>query len=146
MQRCPRTRVTNPQQEELHMNVVVGIFDNDRDMDNAIRQLADQGFEDTVFDQQIIDQEGASGLPPVLPTSGVPPTLITTATSVPRKDQAFKDHLKNEFNLPAKVIDSYAATFLHEAKFVIVRVAKSRAQEVIDIMRASKASRVDEHS
>jgi len=127
------------------MNVVVGIFDDERYMDNAIRQLAEHGFEDTVFDQQIIDQEGVGGLPPVLPTSGVPPTLITTAKSIPRKEQAFKAHLKDEFNLPAKVIDSYVASFLHEAKFVIVKTEKSRAQEVIDILQASKASRVDEH-
>ena len=38
-----RTRVTNPQREELHMNVVVGIFDDERYMDNAIRQLAEHG-------------------------------------------------------------------------------------------------------
>ena len=35
------------------ITTIVGIFDNGRDMDQAVERLAAAGFEDTVYDQAI---------------------------------------------------------------------------------------------
>ncbi len=39
------------------MTIVVGIFDNPKDLDETILKLAGQGFEDTVLDESIVAQE-----------------------------------------------------------------------------------------
>jgi len=132
------------------MNVVVGIFDQERDLENAIRRLAEHGFDETVFDQSIIAQETGVNVLPTGTFAGSIAGQVGTFGVQTGHDQAantklFKDHLKDDFHLPAEVVESYATSFMHDAKFVIVRVKKEQAQEVVDILRASKASKVNQH-
>jgi hypothetical protein len=42
------------------MTTIVAIFDNARDVDQAVTRLARAGFEDTVFDEGIIAGEAHS--------------------------------------------------------------------------------------
>lgn len=132
------------------MNVVVGIFDDESDLDNAIRRLAERGFEDTVYDQSIVDQEIDDGVPMLVPATSSTPGEIGTFGGHMGHDRAanarlFKAHLEDEFHLSSKLAESYATTFFHDGKFVIVKVKNDRATEVMDILRACNASQVNQH-
>lgn len=132
------------------MNVVVGIFDEEHDLEIAVRHLAEHGFEDTVFEQSIIAQETGVNVMPTgtfsgsimgqSGTFGVQLNHDRTANT-----QLFKGHLKDDFGLSAEIVESYATSFQHDAKFVVVRVQSDRAEEVMDILQDCKASRVNQH-
>ena len=136
------------------MSVVVGIFDDESDLDNAIRRLAERGFEDTVFDLSIVDQEIDDGVPMVVPATSSTPGEVGTFGGHMGHDRAanariFKAHLEDEFDLPAKVAESYATyatSFFHDGKFVIVKAGdKRRASEAEEILRSCNASQVNRH-
>ena len=113
------------------MTIVVGIFDNPKDLDETIVKLGDQGFEDTVFDESIVAQE--KGL---------------TKLDAEHKDAlltAFKKHLLKDYHVPAEVINGYATSFFHEGKFVVVKTDAKGAPEAMEIMRRGGASRVNRH-
>ena len=42
------------------MTTIVGIFDNARDLDQAVERLAEAGIEDTVFDETIVAGEAGN--------------------------------------------------------------------------------------
>ena len=105
------------------MTTIVGIFDNVRDLDQAVRRLARAGFEDTVYDEAIIAGETREiGLVLRLatlrqrfgqhaePNLSRKPDLHTIV-------RAFRAHLA-EYRLPKEVIKAYATTFVHNGEFI----------------------------
>ncbi len=123
------------------MTTIVGIFDNARDLDEAVEGLAESRIEDTVFDEAIVAEEagnvGALGmgvLTPHLPPKPDRHTII----------QAFKAHLA-DYRLPDEVIEGYATTFYHKGKFVLVKTDPQRAEQAIQILRECRASQVNRH-
>lgn len=112
------------------MTIVVGIFDSPQALDQAIVQLAEHGFDDTVYDQSIVAQEMGVSRP--------------TAEDRHAIVEAFKDHLK-EYHVPPEVIAGYATSFFHDGKIVIVKTDGKRASKAEAIMRECRASRVNRH-
>jgi hypothetical protein len=113
------------------MTIVVGIFDNPRDLDEAIVKLADQGFEDTVFDESIVAQEvGVARL-----GAQHKHTLVA----------AFKKHLLKDYRVPDEALDSYAVAFIHEGKIVVVETDARRAPEAMEIMERGGATQMNRH-
>ena len=112
------------------MTIVVGIFDNPQDLDEAVVRLADKGFEDTVYDQYIVAQEVGVQRPTAQDRHGIVET--------------FKKHLR-DYRVSPEVIASYATSFFHEGKIVVVKTDGKRAPEAEDILRRCRASRVNRH-
>jgi hypothetical protein len=135
---CRRVRL----ERMANMTTIVGIFDNARDLDEAVERLAEAGIEDTVFDEAIVAEE-AGNVGPALAMGIVKPDS-------PRKPdrhtivQAFRAHLA-DYRLPDEVIEGYATTFFHKGKFVLVRTDPQRAEQVIQILRGCHASQVNRH-
>ena len=66
------------------MTTIVGIFDNERDLDKAVGELARAGFEDTVYDEAIVGEPGhfssvafSPGYNPAVAWGSAEPTLPT---------------------------------------------------------------------
>jgi hypothetical protein len=130
------------------MTTIVGIFDNARDLDQAVERLAEAGIEDTVFDETIVAGE-AGNVGPVFGPGSSTPGIIGKPELPSKPDRhaiirAFKAHLA-DYHLPEDVIDGYATTFYHKGKFVLVRTDPQRAEQVIQILRGCRASRVNRH-
>ncbi|MDQ2695613.1 MAG: hypothetical protein M3Z21_09615 [Pseudomonadota bacterium] len=133
------------------MTTIVGIFDNARDLDQAIERLADAGFADTVYDEDIVAREAGNVGPIIAPGSGSMHGMgIAEPEDVPSRPdrhavvRAFKAHLA-DYRLPDELIQSYATTFYHEGKFVLVRTDRGRSAEVMDILRQCRATQVNRH-
>lgn len=63
-------------------SVIVGIFDNDQDLDQADERLAAEGFEGTVYDEAIVAEEPSS----VDPVGPVPVGSVLAPGAVPTED------------------------------------------------------------
>jgi hypothetical protein len=132
------------------MTTIVAIFDNARDVDQAVTRLGRAGFEDTVFDEGIIAGEAHSLGLVFAPGSAPPVVWGTPATASRRKPdhqtivQAFKSHLA-DYRLPDEVIESYAMTFSHSGEFLLVRTENKRAEAAIEILRNCGATRTGRH-
>ena len=132
------------------MTTVVAIFDNARDVDQAVTRLARVGFEDTVFDEGIIAAE-AHSLGMVFAPGSAPPVVWGTPETPTRRKpdhqtvvRAFKSHLA-DYRLPHEVIEAYAMTFSHSGEFLLVRTQNKRAEEAIEILRNCGATRAARH-
>ena len=127
--------------------IIIGIFDNAWDMDQAVERLAAAGFDDTVYDEAIVKEEPGS-LDPAVPT--LAPRLGSDEPNlIPRRDKqtivrAFKAHLA-DYHLPNDVIEAYATTFYHGGKFVLVKTDAQRAEQAMMILRECGATRVTRH-
>ena len=97
------------------MTTIVGIFDNERDLDKSLGRLAHAGFEYTVYDEAIVAGEPGN-FGPVVFSSGYGPAVswgsaeLSTKSGRHRVVRAFKAHLA-DCDLPNKVIQAYATTF-----------------------------------
>jgi hypothetical protein len=132
------------------MTTIVAIFDNARDVDQAVTRLARSGFEDTVFDEGIIAGE-AHSLGLVFASGFGPPEVWGTPETRSRRKpdhqtivQAFKSHLA-DYHVPDEIIEAYAMTFSHSGEFLLVRTENKRAEGAIDILRNCGATRVGRH-
>jgi hypothetical protein len=132
------------------MTTIVAIFDNARDVDQAVTRLARAGFEDTVFNEEIIAGE-AHSLGLIFAPGFAPPAVWgAPATASHRKPdhqtivRAFKSHLA-DYRLPDEVIDAYAMTFSHSGEFLLVRTENKRAQAAVEILQNCGATRVARH-
>jgi hypothetical protein len=129
--------------------IIVGIFDNAWDMDQAVERLAAAGFDDTVYDEAIVKEEPGS-LDPAVPT--LAPRLVLGSDEpnlLPKRDKhtiarGFKAHLA-DYHLPHEVIEAYATTFYHGGKFVLVKTDAERAEQVMKMLQGCGATRVDRH-
>jgi hypothetical protein len=132
------------------MTTIVAIFDNARDVDQAVTRLARAGFEDTVFDEGIIAGE-AHSLGLVFAPGSAPPAVWGAPETASRRKpdhqtivQAFKTHLA-DYHVPDEIIEAYAMTFSHSGEFLLVRSAHKRAEAAIEILRNCGATRVGRH-
>jgi hypothetical protein len=132
------------------MTTIVAIFDNARDVDQAVTRLARAGFEDTVFDEGIIAGE-AHSLGLVFAPGSAPPAVWGAPETPSRRKpshqtivQAFKSHL-DDYHLPDEVIEAYAMTFSHSGEFLLVRTENKRADAALDILRNCGATRLGRH-
>ena len=132
------------------MTTIVAIFDNARDVDQAVTRLSRAGFEDTVFDEGIIAGE-AHSLGLVFAPGSAPPVVWGTPETPSRRKpdhqtivQAFKTHLA-DYHVPDKIIEAYAMTFSHSGEFLLVRSENRRAEAAIEILRNCGATRVGRH-
>jgi hypothetical protein len=132
------------------MTTSVGIFDNTRDLEKAVEQLAAARFEDTVYDEAILVREAGN----VASTSELATIAHVLLRSVqpnlsPQLDRhsivrAFRHHLR-DYHLSEEAIEAYATTFSHNASFVLVRTDASRAEQAVQILRDCGATRVNRH-
>jgi hypothetical protein len=132
------------------MTTIIGIFDNARDLDKAVNNLARAGFEDTVYDESIVAEDAPKGEPIAFALGHMPANFWGNAKSaLPSKPdrsaviRAFKAHLA-DYKLPDDVIEGYAIT-LHHSEFVLVKTPANRADQVETIMRECGAIRTDRH-
>jgi hypothetical protein len=138
------------------MTTIVGIFDNTQDLDKAVERLARAGFEDTVYDEVIVEgQAGSSGSGPVVFAPGYAPAMVwgrAKPEARPKRAEhaqhavveAFKAHL-SKYRLPIEAIHSYAVNFNHNGEFVLIKTKPERAAEAMAILRTCGATKVDRH-
>jgi PAS domain S-box-containing protein len=133
------------------MTTIVGIFDNERDLDKSVGRLAHAGFKYTIYDEAIVGGEpGSFGSlvfsssygPPVSWSSNEPPLLSKRGRQ--RVIQAFKAHLAH-YDVPNKVIEAYATTFSENGRFVLVKTDAVRAEQVMEILWECGARQVNCH-
>ena len=133
------------------MTTIVGIFDNERDLDKSVGRLAHAGFKYTIYDEAIVGGEpGSFGSlvfsssygPPVSWSSNEPALLSKRGRQ--RVIQAFKAHLAH-YDLPNKVIEAYATTFSENGRFVLVKTDAVRAEQVMEILWECGARQVNCH-
>ena len=135
----------------LPMTTIVGIFDNERDLDKSVGRLAHAGFKYTVYDEAIVAGEPGN-FGPVVFSSGYGPAVSwgSAASALPTRSgrhsvvRAFKAHLAR-CHLPNKVIEAYAATFSQNGEFVLVRTDAVQAEQVMEILREGGARQADRH-
>ena len=132
------------------MTTIVAIFDNARDVDQAVTRLARAGFEDAVYDEGILAGE-AHSLGLVFASGFGPPEVWGTPETPSRRKpnhqtivQAFKSHLA-DYRLPDEVIEAYAMTFSHSGEFLLVKTENKRAEAAVELLRNCGASRVGRH-
>jgi hypothetical protein len=130
-------------------SVSIGIFDDARDVAQAVERLGAAGFEDTIVYDGATARHEQDDAPPVGPVpvgSILAPGLLCaedSASSEPAA-RAFKAHLA-DYHLPNEVIEGYATTFYHDGKFVLVRTHPQRDEEVVKILTKCGASRVNRY-
>ena len=130
---------------------IVGIFDNDRDLDKAVERLARARFEHTVYNEAILGEAAINVGPPVF-ASGVGPAVVwdSAEPALPSRPdhetivRAFKARL-GHCNLPHDVIEAYAMTFSHNGEFVLANTDSERAEQIVAILRERGARQVDRH-
>jgi hypothetical protein len=135
------------------VTTIVGIFDNAWDLDKVVERLAAAKFDATVYDEAIVTEE-PGGIDPAGPTlaAGSAPEVVLGSDEpnlLPKRDKhsvvrAFKAHLA-DYDLSDDEIEPYATTFYHGGKFVLVRADADRAEQVMEILRDSGATRVNRH-
>jgi phosphoserine phosphatase RsbU/P len=130
---------------------IVGIFDNDRDLDKAVERLARAGFEYTVYNEAILGEAAINVGPPVF-ASGVGPAVVwgSAEPALPSRPdhetivRAFKAQLAH-CKLPNEEIEAYATTFSHNGEFVLANTDAERAEQIVAILRECGARQVDRH-
>src|ERR1700704_1635342 len=133
------------------MTTIVGIFDSAENLEEVAKRLAAAELDATILDEAILAQEPRSADPAgaVLVAGAVPeggagkeePNLR------PRRDKHsilrdFKARLTQDYHLSDEVIEAYATTLAHSGKFVLVRANEKNAEEAMEILRESGATRV----
>jgi hypothetical protein len=135
------------------MTTIVGIFDDTGDMDRVAERLADSGIDASIYDDTLVTEEPGS-IDPAVPTlaPGAVPTVVLGAEepnllSARDRDtvvRAFKRRL-SDYDLSDDEIETYATTFLHKGKFVLVKADADQAEQVMKILKDSGATRVNRH-
>ena len=133
-------------------SVIVGIFDNAQDLDQADERLAAAGFEAKVYDEATVANEpdnldpvGPAPVGAVLVPGAVPPEDSGGVESdLPMMVRAFKSDLV-DYHLPDDVIEVYAAVLSHKGKLILVRAEPECAKHIIEILRECRASRINQH-
>lgn len=136
------------------MSTVVAIFDAAEQVDDALNRLAAAGLDAAVVDENSLAQEPGS-IEPVVPAvvPGAAAEVIEgrdASNLIPKRDKhalgrAFRARLDEEYGLPDDVIDAYATSFAHNARFVLVRASDKDADRAVEMLRAAGASRVNRH-
>jgi hypothetical protein len=136
------------------MTAIVGIFDDAADLEKAVERLSGADFENTVYDATIVAEElgEVEAARPVLAPGSAPEAVLGSDAPnlLPKPDrhtiaQAFRDRLAQQHSLSSVETDAYATTFLHDGKFVVVDADSERAEQAMQILRDSGASKVNRH-
>jgi len=127
--------------------LVVGIFDDDRNLDRAVERLAAEGFEDTVFDEATVSEGPAnSGPTPVGPVlvAGAVPVQAVGKRDLSRATRSFRSRLA-DYDLPETEVETYAREFERSAKFILVTPDPERMTRAMEVLRECQASRINKH-
>jgi hypothetical protein len=127
-------------------------FDNARNLDRAVEQLARAGFEDTVYDVAIVAGETVNSGGSVVFAPGYAPAVVwgSAEPALPSQPdrhavaRTFKAHLA-DYDLLDEVIEAYARTFYHNGEFVLVRTDNERAEQAMEILRECGGTQVNRH-
>lgn len=135
------------------MTTIVGIFDENGDIDKVAEQLAGSGVDASIYDDSLVTEKPGS-IDPAVPTlaPGAVPTVVLGPDEPNLLDgrdsdtvvRAFKRRL-GDYDLSDEEIEAYATTFLHKGKFVLVKVDDDQAEEVMKILNDSGATQVNKH-
>ena len=129
-------------------SLVVGVFDNSQDLEQADKELVVAGFEAAIYDQVAGSGELLNVNPvvvgPVL-APGIAPTEDSETDDYRSADvEAFRSYL-GDCHLQDEVIDAYVADYSHQSRFLVVRTEPECVKHVTGILRDCRASRVDRH-
>lgn len=129
-------------------SVIVGVFDNSQDLEQADKQLVVAGFEAAIYDQAVEVGEPLNVNPvvvgPVL-APGIVPTNDSETDEYRLPDiEAFRSYL-GHCHLQDEVIEAYVTAYSHQTRFLVVRTEPECVKHVMRILRDCRASRVDRH-
>jgi hypothetical protein len=107
------------------MTTIVGVFDNARNLDKAVERLARAGFEDTLYDEAIVEGEAGNGGGSLVFAPGYAAAMVwgtAEPESRPKRSkhgqhtivEAFTAHLA-EYDVPAEVIQASRLPRLYRA-------------------------------
>ena len=129
-------------------SILVGIFDDAQDLERAAERLAAEGFEYIIFDEALATEEPCNVDPipvgPVLAVGPVPAQDHNTQSDLSAIGRTVRARLA-DYNLPDDVIETYATALYRKGKLALVRTEPELADQVIEILRDCRASRVDRH-
>ena len=129
-------------------SVVVGIFDDSQQMEEADKRLAAAGFEGAVYGAAFRADESCEVNPVAVGTllapGFVPPDGSEDRESGLSRIDAFRSRLA-ECHLRDEVIDAYATAYSNQGRFLVVRTEPECVKYVVAILQECRASRVDQH-
>jgi hypothetical protein len=129
-------------------SVIVGVFDNSQDLEEADKRLAAEGFEGAVYDEAGGANESSEATPVAVGPVLAPSVAATDGTGGGESDlpaiDAFRSYLA-DCRLPEDVIEAYASSYAHQGKFLVVRTEPECSKYVLPILQECRASRVDQH-
>jgi hypothetical protein len=129
-------------------SVVVGVFDNSQDLEQADKELVLAGFEAAIYDRAVEGAEALNVNPvvvgPVLAPGIVPTDDSETDDYRPPDIDSFRSYLA-DCHLQDEVIDAYVTAYSHQSRFLVVRTEPECVKHVTGILRDCRASRVDRH-
>ena len=128
--------------------VIVGIFDDSQDLEEADKRLAAAGFEGAVYGTVSGAEENCEVTPvavgPVLAPGFVPSDGSEERESELSQIAAFRSDLA-DCHLRDEVIEAYATAYAHQGRFLVVRTEPECAKYIVPILQECRASRVDQH-
>jgi hypothetical protein len=129
-------------------SVIVGIFDDSQDLEEADKRLAAAGFEGAVYGAASGADESCE-VTPVTVGPVLAPGFVQSDGSEERESElsqiaAFRSHLV-DCHLRDEVIEAYATAYSHQGRFLVVRIEPECAKYVVPILEECRASRVDQH-
>ena len=129
-------------------SVIVGVFDDSQDLEEADKRLAAAGFEGAVYGAAFGAEESCEVAPvavgPLLAPGFVPPDGSEERESGLSEIDAFRSHLA-DCHLRDEVIEAYATSYSHQGRFLVVRTEPECAKYIVPILQECHASRVDQH-
>jgi hypothetical protein len=129
-------------------SIVVGIFDDSQQREEAEKRLAAAGFEAAVYGAAFRADESCDVNPvavgTVLAPGFVPPDGSEDRESGRSRIDTFRSHIA-EFHLRDEVIDAYATAYSNQGRFLVVRTEPECVNYVVAILQECRASRVDQH-
>jgi hypothetical protein len=129
-------------------SVIVAVFDNSQDLEEADKRLTAEGFGGVVYDEAVGAEESCE-VTPVAVGPMLAPSVAPTDSSGGRESDlpaidAFRSYLA-ECRLPEDVIEAYATAYAHRGRFLVVITEPECIKYVMTILQECRASRVDQH-
>jgi hypothetical protein len=129
-------------------SILVGLFDDAQELERAAERLAAEGFEYTIFDEALATEEPCVVDPipvgPLLAVGPIPAQERNTDSDLSAIGRTARSRLV-DYHLPDDVIETYATALYRRGKLALVRTEPELADQVTEILRDCRASRVDRH-
>lgn len=134
---------------------VIGIFDRDHDLDEALAKLDEKGFDQNAFEiidrMQDNDATAPAAGPAVLP--GMAPAGVDSGVKAresgaipgPSRVNEIEERL-SDLGLTAEEMEFYFHGISGDSRLLVGRVPAQRAAEAAHAMREANAERVSLHS